>query len=202
MASRLCLDTSNNNPIGQAALRNSGASLLICKATEGTGFKDDTLWAHRLRAKRAKVRFGSYLFLHARQSGAAQAEFYLGYAKPRPGELVVIDAEPGGQDGETVGRMAGVADACARQLEHAGHHPILYASSSYWLQLIRAEPTLRRLKVWEAQYPGRFSRWLPRLARLRVRLRHGVTVVLWQFTDSYRVSGRGYDASRILSKGL
>lgn len=196
---RLALDVSNNNPITAAQVKASGAVVLICKATEGSDFQDKTLAEHRAIAKQLGIRFGSYVFLHAGSTGD-EANYYLRYAKPKHDELVIIDSEPGGQDGKSIETMARRTHTCALELEQHGHRPILYASSSYWLQLVAVEPSLKRLRVWEAQYPGRFSRWLPRLSRLRTRLRHGVTVVMWQFTDSYVVGVRKYDASLVLTK--
>ena len=194
----LALDVSNNRVIDAATLRASGAVLLICKATEGDSFEDATLAAHRQAAKQCGIRFGTYVFLHAASKGD-EANHYLKYAKPRPGELVIIDSEPGGQDGKSIETMARRTNTCALELEGRGHRPILYASSSYWLQLVACEPSLKRLRVWEAQYPGRYSAWSARLAALRIRLRHGVTVCMWQFTDSYAAGGKRYDASVILT---
>jgi GH25 family lysozyme M1 (1,4-beta-N-acetylmuramidase) len=194
----IALDVSNNAPINRAQAKASGCKMLICKATEGTSFQDKTLADHRAIAQELGLKFGTYVFLHASSKGN-QADYYLAYAKPRKGELVVIDAEPGGQDGVSIETMARRTQACAVDLEGHGHKPILYASSSYWLQLIAAEPDLKRLRVWEAQYPGKFSHWWPLLYRLRVRLRHGVTVVMWQFTDAYAVGEHHYDASLVLT---
>lgn len=193
---RLALDVSNNNPIGLAELRRSGAELLIAKASEGSTFTDQTYHDHRTIAHGAGVRFGSYLYLHALAAGD-EAALFLRDAQPLPGEVVAIDAEQGGQDGATVAAMARRASSCAAQLELVGLHPWLYASSSYWLQLAAEAPTLKRLPVWEAQYPRRLARWSPQLARLRVRLRHGATVVCWQWTDRYPVGDRRFDASRL-----
>jgi hypothetical protein len=64
---------------------------------------------------------------------------------------------------------------------------------------VKVDPKLKRLRVWEAQYPGRFTRWFPRIARLRIRLGTGVSVVLWQWTDEYAVGGHRYDASALLT---
>lgn len=194
----LAIDVSNNRMIDAATLRASKAAVLICKATEGSNFQDATLAQHRQVAKQCGVRFGTYVFLHAASAGD-EADYYLRYAKPEKGELVVIDSEPGGQDGKSIETMARRTNTCALELEGRGHRPILYASSSYWLQLIAAEPSLKRLRVWEAQYPGRYSRWFPWLAKARIRLRHGVTVVMWQFTDSYAAGSQRYDASVILT---
>jgi GH25 family lysozyme M1 (1,4-beta-N-acetylmuramidase) len=194
---RLVLDVSNKNPIPRADLKAAGAEALIAKATEGTSFEDATLPTHRAMAASLKIVFGSYLYLH-HDSPGSEAAYYLAYATPQPGDLQpIVDAEDlsGG-----VAALAHRALTCLNSLQAHGYRPLLYASSSVWLEMIVHEPNLKRFRVWEAQYPGRFSRWLPRLAQLRVRLRHGVTVVLWQWTDAYLVNGHRYDASRLLAQ--
>lgn len=191
----LVLDVSNNNPITLAQLRQSKAWALIAKATEGTNFDDKTLGAMRAIAKEAGVPFGSYLFLHANSVGN-EAGDYLAYAKPRKGDIQpVIDAEV--SDGESMAQVAARVQSCARALEHAGYKPILYTYSSFWKQLVAAEPTLKRLRIWQADYPGKFTRWFPGLAKLRMKLGIGASVVMWQWTDAYQVGGKGYDASRL-----
>jgi GH25 family lysozyme M1 (1,4-beta-N-acetylmuramidase) len=193
---KLVLDCSNNAPIDTPTFKASGSVALIAKATEGGSYQDKTLGAHRKVAASAGKPFGSYLFLHP-DSPASEAAFYLKYARPRKGDIQpIIDAEVTNLGTDV---LAVRTQRCAAALEAAGYAPILYASSSIWLELIKAEPKLKRLKVWEAQYPGRFSRWLPRIANLRVRLQHGVTVVLWQWTDAYAINGRRYDASVLLA---
>lgn len=199
MPPRLALDVSNVNPITETLLRQSGASLLIAKGTEGSSFYDKTLSVHRHIAKNVGVAFGTYLFLHAASPGS-EAATYLREVRPKPGELVIIDSEAGGQDGLSVAELARRTDRCARALEAKGFHPWLYSSSSLVLEMVAAVPALRRLPIWQAQYPYRgLARWSPKLARLRIRLRHGLTVKLWQFTDAYQVGRRRYDASRILA---
>lgn len=192
---KLVIDSSNNRPINAAELHASGAVALIAKATEGTSFRDRTLESQRLAARAVKVPFGSYLFLHPRSTGT-EAQYYLDYAKPRPGDLQpVIDAEVTSLG---IDELARRSQSCARALEAKGYKPMLYASSSIWKQLVKAEPKLKRLKVWEAQYPGRFTRWFPRLSSLRIALTRGVTVALWQWTDSYAVGSARFDASALL----
>jgi GH25 family lysozyme M1 (1,4-beta-N-acetylmuramidase) len=192
----VCLDVSNNAPITAAEVKAAGCSVLLCKATEGTGFKDSTLATHRQIAKDLGIPFGSYVFLHPDSKGS-EAQFYLDYAQPRKGDVQpIIDAEVTSMGTQ---ELADRTLACARALQAAGYRPILYASSSIWEELILWRPALKGLHVWEAQYPGRFARWFPKLAKLRLRLRHGVTVVLWQFSDSFQVGPKKFDASFILA---
>ena len=193
---KLVLDVSNNDTIDQKTFQASGAVALIAKATEGTGFRDNTLGQHRAVARAEGKPFGSYLFLHPNSNGS-EAAYYLDYAKPKPGDLQpIIDAEVASLG---VPELARRTQSCAKALEAKGYRPLLYASAGIWTGLAAAEPRLKRLRVWEAQYPGRFSRWFPKLAQMRIKLRHGVSVVMWQWTDSYQVAGRHYDASALLT---
>ena len=193
---KLVLDVSNVNPIDTYTFARSGAVALIAKATEGTSFQDKKLGYHRIVARAASKPFGSYLFLHPNSSGS-EALFYLKYARPKPGDIEpIIDAEVTNLGTDELARRT---QSCARALEAEGYRPILYASAGIWKQLVAAQPSLKRLRVWEAQYPGRFARWFPRLATLRIRLRQGVSVVLWQWTDAYAIDGRHFDASALLA---
>lgn len=192
---KLVLDTNSYHPARLDDVRASKTVALINKATEGTSYQDKTLSNARTVAELAKIPFGSYVFLRPSSKGS-EAKFYLDYARPRRGDIEpIIDAE---DMSVGISALAKRTQSCAKALEAEGYKPILYASSSIWQEMIALEPSLKRLRVWEAQYPGRFSRWLPRLAALRVKLRHGVTVVLWQWTDAYAVNGRRYDASALL----
>lgn len=193
---RLVIDCSNNAPITVGDFQASRAVALIAKATEGTSFQDKTLGVHRLIAGREKKPFGSYLFLHPDSTGS-EADAYLKFARPRRGDIQpIIDAEV-----TTLGTadLAQRTQRCSLALERAGYKPLLYASAGIWTALVAAEPRLKRLRVWEAQYPGRYAKWFPRLAKLRIRLQHGVSVVMWQWTDSYAVGSRRYDASALLT---
>lgn len=199
MAYGIALDVSNVNTITEIELRHSGAKLLFAKGTEGSSFYDKTLAYHRRIAKAAGVQFGTYLFLHASSPGS-EAGTFLDYVRPKPGELVAIDSEAGGQDGQPVGTLAARTDRCAHALEAEGFEPYLYSSSSLILEMLDAVPALKRLPIWEAQYPYKgLARWSPALARARTRIQHGASVKLWQFTDAYLVDGRRFDASAILA---
>jgi lysozyme len=180
----MILDVSNVNPIGLAALRAAKPQALICKATEGDGFRDTTLATHRQLARQVGIPFGSYLFLHPDSRGD-EAALYLSYAKPRPGDLQpIIDAET--RDGSSFARVAARVQSCAHELEQHGFRPILYSYTSFLRALLTAEPKLSRLRVWQAAYTSH-----------RPAVGLGASVVLWQYTDRYMVNGHPYDASRL-----
>ena len=179
---RLVVDVSNNNPIGTTELRASGALALICKCTQGTTFVDDTYDRHRAVAHDLHLPFGAYTFLTADAAGS-EADYLLEHAKPQPGDLQpIVDAERGRPRPE-----AERAWTCLTALDAAGYRPLLYSSWSYLLSMLREVPQLARFRVWEAAYTP-----------LRLPVRHGCSVVCWQFTDRYKLGGRRFDASRLL----
>jgi GH25 family lysozyme M1 (1,4-beta-N-acetylmuramidase) len=192
---KLVLDTNDFHPATIQNIRSARAVALIAKATEGTSYQAKSFGGQRFAASVARVPFGSYLFLHPDSTGS-EAEFYLRFARPRKGDIQpIIDAEV-----TTLGtdELARRTEACAKALEAEGYKPLLYASAGIWGPMVASQPSLKRLRVWEADYPRRYTRWFPGIARLRIRLRHGVNVVLWQWTDSFAVDGRRFDASNLL----
>jgi len=192
---KLVVDISNvNDPDAaewSAIKANPRIVGVICKATEGLAFLDKVYpAARRITAGLGRV-FGCYLFLHADADGAAQAQEFLRYAKPKPGDIQpIIDAEEIGLRGKTVAEMAKQTDAAARTLDHAGYAPILYADTSFLTSLVAAAPTLKRLRVWQAEYG-------PTLHRVP-----GVSTLLWQFTSSAVVGKGRFDESRLVVRDL
>lgn len=188
------LDVNDFHPITAPQLSTANVAALIAKATEGDRFTAATFQQHRSAAKACGVPFGAYLYLDVRCAGG-EAEHFLQVANLRSGDLrPIIDAEDLTQG---VAALAERADACARVLEQHHLPPIMYGPASAIAELVSVRPELRRLPWWEAQYPGRFTRWAPPIARLRMRVQHGVSVVMWQWTDCLRLGRQTYDASRL-----
>lgn len=180
----MILDVSNNNPITEAQLREAKPQALICKATEGTTFKDPVYEQQRELAHKLGIPFGAYLFLHPGAVGD-EADFFLNYAKPTNYDLQpIIDCEI--RDGASFATVAARADACATRLESEGFHPLLYSYTSFLQSLYAERPQLERLRVWQAAYTS-----------VRPVLGHGATVVMWQFSETYPVGGGHFDASRL-----
>lgn len=193
------IDVSNVNPADLATLKASHAAVVICKATQGFTFHDKVYPAARASARKLKRPFGGYVFLSHYKSGAEQARVFLTYAKPKPGDLQpIIDTEGGGGE-PGMARVAAVVDACAMEFERRGYRPLLYASTSWLSDLYRIRPGLRRLRVWQAEYPSRLPAALKARLRLRSKLGKGVSVVMWQYTSRWPVRGRGYDGSYLLA---
>jgi GH25 family lysozyme M1 (1,4-beta-N-acetylmuramidase) len=192
---KLVVDTNSYHEISAAELKACGAVALITKATEATAYKSPVYEAQRAVAKAAAVPFGAYTYIHWNDPGE-QYRYFLEYAAPKRGDIQpAVDAEDPKAD---VAELARRSYACLVAFEAQGYRPLLYASSSVWKAMFAVEPRLKRFRVWEAQYPGRFARWFPRLSALRIALQHGATVVLWQWTDEFQVDGKTFDCSRAL----
>lgn len=192
---RLALDVSNVNPATREIVHASQCELLIAKATEGVNYDDAYLAGHRKIARELEIGFGSYIFLHALEKGN-EAHHYLDYAKPAADEITIIDAEWAGLDGATIPDMARRVNSCAHALEAEGRHPILYTSQAFWVPMIQHDPNLKRLRIWEANYPlGGLTHLIPDVTRYRLQLRYGAHVSMWQWTDRYQVLGRRFDMS-------
>jgi lysozyme len=105
------------------------------KVSEGTGFADGRAAANIAAARKLGLVVGGYHFLHAGSSGSAQAEAFLSHAHTaglKPGDLVALDAEDLGLDGEDAQQMNLTASAFKAELQRhfAGFSPFLYTEIS------------------------------------------------------------------------
>src|SRR5581483_1839653 len=177
------IDLSNNNGPGAAsAISAPGVKAVEAKGTEGVAFRDPDYPVFRAAAARAHKPFGGYLFLHPDEGGAAQADYFLAWARPKPGDLQpVVDSETGSPEGAAAQTLNALNELKAR-----GYRPILYASSSYVAGLVAARPAIKAFRVWYAEYG-------PTLHRVA-----GTTAVAWQYTDAAGVKGLRVDGSRLL----
>lgn len=177
------IDLSNNNGShATVAIAAPGVRVVEAKATEGVHFQDSLYPTFRAAAARSHRAFGGYLFLHPDVSGAVQARYLLAYATPKAGDIQpVVDSETG-----PPATAAKATYAALHELTLHGFQPILYASSSYVLGLVRADPRIKQFRVWQAEY-GPTLHLVP-----------GVHVIAWQFTDRALVGGIAVDGSQLL----
>lgn len=192
MPGSLLIDVSNNQGRdGLLAIQDNTVQAVYAKATESLSFTDGWYPLYREQARKLGKPFGGYLFLHPDQDGAAQARYFLTYAKPKPGDLEpVVDSELLGRGGWR--QAAQTTLAALDELATHGYQPLLYGSTSFLTDLVAAQPGLRRFRVWQAEYG-------PRLHRVP-----GLNAVAWQFTDAQTVAkGRlRVDGDRLLTRNL
>ena len=192
----LAIDTSNNNPITAQELRASGAVLLIAKGTEGLRFDDRVFQSQRAAAQACGVEFGGYVFLHQNLSVGDQIREFIRFAKPEKGEFVAIDAEV--TDGQPTRQIAQNIVLACEEFQKRGHSPLVYMPIDLWRACADLHPDLRNWWLWEPQYPGAFTRWVPGIAKLRIKVGHGANLAMWQWTDCLTDGGHRFDASRLM----
>lgn len=181
------IDESNNNGARAAvAIAAPTVEVVDAKATEGVRFQDPDYPVFRAAARTHHKAFGGYLFLHPDLGGGAQADYFLAYARPQPGDIQpVVDSELGSPSA-----AAPATYAALRELVRHGYAPILYASSSYLARLVRADPRIKAFRVWQAEY-GPTLHLVP-----------GVHVVAWQFTYTAHVNGIPVDGTHLLVRDI
>lgn len=181
------IDLSNNNGSRAAsAISARGVVAVEAKATEGLSFRDPTYATFRAAAARAHRAFGGYFFIHPDTSGKAQADYFLAYAQPKPGDIEpVIDSETG-----SPASAAAATYAALRELQARGYDPILYASTSYLATLVATDRRIAAFRAWDAEY-GPVLHHVP-----------GVTDVAWQFTDRATANGFSLDGSHLLVRSI
>lgn len=87
------VDLSNNNAISSLPDLAHAAEFVIHKATEGTEYRDP-FYRGRIDALRnLKVPVGAYHFAAGNHAAAAEADAFLAYAQPKPGDILALDVE-------------------------------------------------------------------------------------------------------------
>jgi lysozyme len=172
------VDLSHHNPTPDwTALKAGGVVGVIHKATEGTSYVDDQLFARARPAIDAGLKWATYHFL--RPGGTyAQMDHYLSTVDPVDGERMVLDHEDAGVS------LSQLAEAVSNLLEmrpdlkisiYSGHlikeqlggnyHEYLAANTSLWI----AQYTSAAAPSWPS---ATWPQWS-----------------LWQYTDKATVAG-------------
>ena len=144
------------------AVAAGGVPLVICKASQGRGYTDPAYAGFASRIRSVPLILGAYCYLDVAPEGP-QVSHFINVAHMQKGDLQpVIDAEAAGLGRQET--FAAMAD-----LEGRGYRPILYASLSFfndvlggptqwWLWLAAYRPILPTLpagvKLWAWQHTG------------------------------------------------
>jgi lysozyme len=127
----------------------------FCKIGEGLTYADPDAKFNIAQMRSLGLAAGGYHFLHAGLSGSAQAEHFLSCARAaglRKGDLIAIDAEDGGLDGEDAAQMNLTASAFRAELQRhfPGFNPEVYTEIS----MAPALTSLGQCPLWLANPSG------------------------------------------------
>jgi len=157
-------------PLLMIVAYQAGKRAVFHKATEGTGYADPMFVSNRGKALAAGLLFGAYHF-GTGDDPIAQAEHFLGVAKPDGRTLLVLDWEPNPQGAAMT--LAQARAFVSHLQQRTGVWPELYSGSTARAALgDAADPILGSCWLWLAEYgsapvaPAAWAGW-----------------TLWQYTD-------------------
>ncbi|MGZ4710241.1 MAG: glycoside hydrolase family 25 protein [Acidimicrobiales bacterium] len=183
------IDTSSYQHVGRhridwVAVRRSGVSYALIKATEGSSLDDPWFERDWKAAAAAGLYRGAYHYARpAAGTAADDAGHFLDVVGPLDGREdlpPVLDLEEdGGLDPDALAGWVG--DWVATVEQRTGRRPIIYAGSHFWGDRMADTPRFADSPLWyahhtEADGPGAtFGGW--------------TTWTLWQWSDSGSVPG-------------
>lgn len=188
------IDVSNwNGTINWKKVAHAGYRFAIAKATESTTFDDSTYLANRYGSESAGLAFGAYHF--ARPSGTsiaavtgsavAQADHFLEFATPQPGELPpVLDLEETGNLSAPL--LEAWTEAWTQEVyARLGVHPLVYSSPAFWQEHLADSTAIAAAgtPLWIAHWTNARKPWIP------AQDWNGLGWTFWQWTDCVSVPG-------------
>jgi GH25 family lysozyme M1 (1,4-beta-N-acetylmuramidase) len=188
------IDVSNwQRQIDWLQVGAAGYDFVFAKATESTTFSDATYPINRSGAGAFGLKIGAYHFARpaggsdaaVAASAVAQADYFVGYAQPKRGDLLpVLDLEKTGDLSRarlTAWTQAWLDEVNAR----LGFRPIIYVSPSFWKTSLGDTPIFA-----EAGHPLWIAHWTKAaLPILPGAGWGGLGWLFWQWTDCAKVAG-------------
>ncbi|KQR11211.1 lysozyme [Cellulomonas sp. Leaf334] len=161
-------------------LADQDVDFAYVKATEGSGFVDDTFATNLRGAQEVGVLVGAYHFFSFESPGRAQAENIIATVPAQDGLLpVAIDVEHYGEffrdppDPDAIRAELRVLVATLR--EHYGVEPVIYATQAAYTRYVAGELTASPLWIRAVYLPPRVS--------------DGREWTFWQYSHRDRLDG-------------
>ena len=176
MPNALVVDISHHNdgPLDFVAAKAAGVVGVLCKATQGSGYKDPTYAPRQAAALAAGLRWGAYHFGTAADVDAQLANF-MATVGQNADMVYAIDYEKNEQNTANTMSLAQARDFLAKLDQRIGRPAVIYGGRWMKDHLGSApDPVLRAHRLWWAQYadaPSLPSTW--------------AAAWLWQFTDGH-----------------
>jgi lysozyme len=154
------------------------------KATEGTGFKDQTFITNRAGAATNNIPIGAYHFYHPELSPVDQAHFFCSTINPLlQNDLPpALDFEPDTLNSIPAANVIADLHTFLNSVESLSRkQPVIYTNHNSWVNVLGNPADFVQYKLWIASYgngnslPHLFGGW--------------VEWAIWQYTDSGHVDG-------------
>jgi lysozyme len=167
--------------IDWSKVSRAGYRFAFCKATEATYYKDATYPRNTNEAQANGLLAGAYHFFRPRYSGYAQAEWFLKYALPAPGDLIpVCDFEVADGVAPSIIRSR-LREFYLRIEAELGVKPIMYSRKYFLDQYLPGPPSwCSDVLLWVANYTTASKPLMPKGWQFWA---------FWQYSQSGKVPG-------------
>jgi lysozyme len=179
--------SSYQGNVNWAAVRNSGITFAVAKATEGTGYLDRYLNANIAGMKRYGIVPCAYHFAHPSIDATAQANYFTNAVRNANGGSfhgllqLMLDLEV--TDGRTPAQVwAWTQTFVARVRAVTGRPCIIYTGFYFWRDRVGNPNNNLNCPLWLAA-------WVPNPNPYVPQAWSGVGWAFWQYTDNGRVPG-------------
>ena len=167
----LVVDLSHWDPADDYnAVRAAGIVGVIYKATEGTGYTDDTYVSQQHAAKAVGLKWGAYHFADASDVNR-QISNFMNFAAPDPDELFCLDWEDYGSNTMSADNVKRWISGVESQLGRPGEC-VIYSGNTAKELIHGDDDFFGSRRLWLAQY-GSTPQWQESWD----------TYWLWQYTD-------------------
>lgn len=166
-------------------------SYVYLKATEGTGYIDDTYSYNFQACKRVGLKVGSYLFFRPNLSAKAQFDLFVSQVDTKKQDLLpLVDVEVVKGVSTSV-LQTRLLELCELLEKEYGKKPLIYTGRNFYNKYIHGNSRLRAYKFFIASYS--FD---------EPSLYGDDEYLMWQYTSTGRVRGiRGdVDMSRLVGR--
>ncbi len=183
----LGIDVSNyQGSVDWPTVASSGITFAYAKASEGTGFIDQTFSANWAGMKAAGIFRGAYQYFRPREDPEAQAQLFAQTVGPlEPGDMppaIDVEATDGITGPALVDRLLSMLLAVERLLKK---RPIIYTSPGFWNAYVRAANG-----TWPAWTPSYYL-WVANYTSAPLPyIPNGWSLwVFWQYSGDGRTPG-------------
>jgi GH25 family lysozyme M1 (1,4-beta-N-acetylmuramidase) len=181
--------SSYQGNVNWAAVRNSGITFAIAKATEGTGYVDRFINPNIAGMKQNGIVPGAYHFGHPSIDATAQANLFTNVVKKANGGTfsgllqLVLDLEV--TDGRSPAQVFAWAQTFVARVQAVTGRPcIIYTGFYFWRDSVGNPNNNLNCPLWLAAYVPESQ-----TAGLIPRAWAGVGWAFWQYTDRGSVPG-------------
>lgn len=166
-------------------------TFIICKATEGIGYKDPDFKTNMNTIRSKNAVSGCYHFYHSNEDPVKQAQFFWNTVSQAevPQIAPVVDIEQGSLPSKNAGTAAQIQSNLKLFIEElkklSGREPILYTGEAFGAQYLN-DAYFANYRLWLAEYTGARQPIIPPTWKEK-------GCFIWQKKDNYTINSTQTD---------